>query len=89
MHIDFFSIVLLSWNPWKYLVEAQGTVEHYLKITIVKHDVSLTTANHAGSLFEKYFPSLILSSSMDLKCRPRHLTMVQNYEVRPQKSSCS
>ncbi|GFU59706.1 uncharacterized protein TNCV_3186691 [Trichonephila clavipes] len=24
-----------------------------------------------------------------LKCRPRHLTMVQNYEVRFQKPSCS
>ncbi|GFX00720.1 uncharacterized protein TNCV_4576871 [Trichonephila clavipes] len=24
-----------------------------------------------------------------LKCRPRHLTMVQNYEVRLQKPSCS
>ncbi|GFV24118.1 hypothetical protein TNCV_3533941 [Trichonephila clavipes] len=46
--------------------------------------LNLSRASEWSSL-----PSGVVVKTEQLKCRPRHLTMVQNYEVRLQKPSSS
>ncbi|GFX13027.1 uncharacterized protein TNCV_2356831 [Trichonephila clavipes] len=37
----------------------------------------------------RWFGEVVRRGGCQLRCRPRHLTMVQNYVVRRQKPSCS
>ncbi|GFS96099.1 uncharacterized protein TNCV_3309171 [Trichonephila clavipes] len=42
-----------------------------------------------AEMSSRWFGLVVRKGGCQLRCRPRHLTMVQNYVVRRQKPSCS
>ncbi|GFX06926.1 hypothetical protein TNCV_1202411 [Trichonephila clavipes] len=77
-----------SWKKVRRWVSDRGLPCHEFEPSTTK-DPPCRAAMHVKSVESFPVGVVVRREGCQLRCHPRHLTMVQNYVVRRQKPSCS